>query len=129
MTTGRPRQTWTTPGRRTRPLELRRLKLRKYADAETVLREVLAAREKSVLNEWVRFNTGSLLGASLLRQRRFAEAEPLMVGGYEGMRQRLDSIPTYKRESLTSAGEHVADFYAAWDKPAQAAEWRQKITH
>jgi eukaryotic-like serine/threonine-protein kinase len=104
------------------------LKLRNYADAETVLREVLAAREKAVPTEWIRFNTGSLLGASLAGQRRFAEAEQLMVGGYEGMRQRLDSIPIYKRESLTGAGERLADFYAAWDKPAQAAEWRQKIS-
>ncbi len=35
----------------------------------------------------------SLLGGALLGQGRYAEAEPLVIGGYEGMKAREAKIP------------------------------------
>jgi hypothetical protein len=35
----------------------------------------------------------SLLGGALLGQKKDAEAEPLLLKGYEGMKQREKSIP------------------------------------
>jgi tetratricopeptide (TPR) repeat protein len=103
------------------------LQERKYANAERVLRELLAAREKAMPQSWHRFDAQSMLGGALLGQRRFAEAEPLIVGGYEHMHERIASIPAYNRDSLVEAGQRVVDLYTAWGKPAQAAEWRRKI--
>jgi Tfp pilus assembly protein PilF len=103
------------------------LKQRKFTDAEHVLRDALAGREKAMPKSWHRFEAESLLGASLAGQRRFAEAERLIVSGYEGMRQQVASIPAYNRESLTAAGQRVVDLYAGWGKPAQAAEWRKNL--
>ena len=42
---------------------------------------------------WTTFNTKSLLGASLLGQKKYAEAEPLLVAGYSGLKQREAKIP------------------------------------
>jgi hypothetical protein len=44
------------------------------------------------------------------------------------MQQRASTIPAYNRESLTDAGQRIVDLYAAWGKPAKAAEWRKKLT-
>jgi len=101
---------------------------KKYADAERVLRESLARREKAMPQSWHRFDVQSMLGGALAGQRRFAEAEPLIVGGYEHMHEQISSIPAYNRDSLTEAGQRVVDLYAAWNKPTQAAEWRRTIS-
>jgi eukaryotic-like serine/threonine-protein kinase len=100
----------------------------KYAQAEPLLREVLAGRDKITPRAWRRFNAASLLGASLAGQRRFAEAEPLIVSGYDGLHEQAATLPAYFRSVLTDAGERVVDLYTAWGKPAQAAEWRKKLS-
>ena len=100
----------------------------KYADAERVLREAVAGREKVTPASWNRFAAESLLGGAPAAQRRFDEAEKLIVGGYQGLRQVASTIPAYRRDSLTGAGQRVVYLYTAWGKPDKAAEWRKKLT-
>jgi hypothetical protein len=57
----------------------------------------------------------------------FAEAEPLVVYGYEGMKARAATIPPYLRSRLTEAALRVARLYVVWDKPEQAAAWKTKL--
>jgi len=76
------------------------LQVSAFADAEPMLRECLAIREKAAPDDWRTFNTRSMLGGacwdklSHCRPRRrsgcakLTEAEPLLVLGYEGMHQR-----------------------------------------
>ena len=66
---------------------------RKWAEAEPVLRECLAVREKSQPDDWITFNTRSMLGDSLLGQKKFAEAVTLILAGYEGMKAREAKNP------------------------------------
>ena len=47
---------------------------------------------KALPDDWRTFNARSLLGGSLLGQKKYAEAEPLLLSGYEGMKQREDKI-------------------------------------
>jgi eukaryotic-like serine/threonine-protein kinase len=63
------------------------------AAAEPLLRECLAIREKKQPDDWRTFNTRSMLGGALLSRRKYADAEPLLRAGYEGMTQREKSIP------------------------------------
>ena len=44
-------------------------------------------------DDWSRFDTQSLLGDSLLGQKKYAEAEPLLLSGYEGLKAREARIP------------------------------------
>src|SRR5262249_2408509 len=55
-------------------------------EAEPLLRACLAIQTKKAPDEWRTFETRSLLGASLLGQKKYAEAEPLLLQGYEGMK-------------------------------------------
>ena len=58
-----------------------------------MLREGLAIREKVTSDDWRRFHTMSQLGEALLGQGRHAEAESLIVSGYEGMKARERGSP------------------------------------
>ena len=99
----------------------------KPVDAEPFIRECLAIREKKLPEDWTRFNAMSLLGGSLLGQKKYDEAEPLLIQGYEGMKAREAKIPAQSKIYLAQAAERIVALYDAWGKPEKAAEWREKI--
>jgi serine/threonine-protein kinase len=67
--------------------------------------------------------------ATLLDQTgRGAEAEPLIVSGYEGLKAREARIPPPGKPRFTDASERVVKLYEAWGKPAKAAEWRARLS-
>ncbi|WP_406697538.1 serine/threonine-protein kinase [Singulisphaera sp. Ch08] len=97
---------------------------REFERAETAAREVLAARVRSVGTEpWRIASAKSLLGGALAGQGRFVEAEPLLIGGYEG----LHSDPGAKPKALADASERLALMYEASGRPEIAARWRNEI--
>ena len=59
--------------------------------------------------------------------RRFADAELLLVSGYDGMRQRASRMPAKQKRWIRSTAEHIVDLYAQWSKPEQATQWRAKL--
>jgi hypothetical protein len=67
-----------------------------------------------------------MLGGCLVGQNRYAEAEPLLLQGYEGMRQREAQIPPFAKPRLREAIERLVQLYDAWGKPVQAAKWRSE---
>ena len=126
----------------------------RHAPAEPILRECLAIRERALNPDspsyWLLPNAMSLLGgalagqaAELVRTDRerslalFQEAEPLLLDGYNGMKDD-PRMPTpsaiggfdRKREAL----ERIIKFYESWNtlvpdtgKTEQAAEWRTEL--
>ena len=59
-------------------LALVRLQGRKYEQAEAVARECLSIRQGLAPDDWSTFNAQVLLGAALLGQKQYANAEPLL---------------------------------------------------
>jgi tetratricopeptide (TPR) repeat protein len=108
-------------------LGLNLLKQAKWAEAGAVLRECLAIREKAHPDDWGTFNTRSQLGGSLLGLKKYAEAEPLIVSGYEGMKAREAKIPPEGKPWLTEAAERIMKLYEAWAKPEKATTWKSKL--
>ncbi len=103
------------------------LEQKKWTEAEPLLRECLAIREKTQPDEWTTFNTRSLLGGSLLGQKKYAEAEPLILSAYEGMKAREANIPPPGKPRFADAAERVVKLYEAWDKKDKAALWRAEL--
>jgi serine/threonine protein kinase len=103
------------------------LQLKAWSDAETVLRECLAIREKKEPDAWTTFNTKSMLGEALLGRKQFADAEPLLLDGYEGMKKRADKIPPQGKIRLHEALERLVQLYEATDKKDEAAKWRKEL--
>jgi tetratricopeptide (TPR) repeat protein len=104
-----------------------RLFEQKYPEAELSLREALGNYEKLNSGIWGRYDTQSLLGASLAGQRRYADAEPLLLAGYAGLLQRQNAIPADTRPVVEEARERIVHLYQDWGKPEKAAAWREKV--
>jgi tRNA A-37 threonylcarbamoyl transferase component Bud32 len=96
-------------------------------DAEAVLRESLTIRTKKDPDAWTTFNTQSLVGGALLGQKKYAEAEPVLVGGYQGMKERQAKMPPQSRGRLTEALERLVQLYEATGKSDEAAKWRKEL--
>jgi hypothetical protein len=103
------------------------LQQKKPGEAEPVLRECLAIRAKKEPDAWTAFNTKSMLGGALLGQQKYADAEPLLLQTYEGMKQRADMIPKDGRARVTEALARLVQLYDAWGKPDEAAKWRKEL--
>ncbi len=110
------------------------LQLNDHKAAEQLFRECLAIREQHQPEDWTTFNTRSLLGASLLGQSKFVEAEPLLLSGYEGLVQRTESIPANAKSRLTVALQRLSELYTRWHAAepdrghdVKAAEWQNKL--
>jgi tetratricopeptide (TPR) repeat protein len=105
---------------------LTRLELKEFAVAEPLLRECLAIREKSQPDAWTTFNTQSTLGGALLGQKKYAEAAPLLLKGYEGMKAREKTIPQVGGGELRipEALDRLIELYTATDKPDEVKRWR-----
>ena len=110
--------------------------LGRHDEAEPVLRECLAIREREMPAEWLRWNAASLLGAALAGQGKYAEAEPLLVNGYNEMKDdpRVQP-PTATLDRKREALERIVRLYEAWEaaEPGQghrekAVDWRTRFT-
>jgi tetratricopeptide (TPR) repeat protein len=106
-----------------------RLQQQRYAEAEATLRQAAAILNRTAPNGWERFNVDSMLGASLSAQRKFEEAEPLLISGYNGMGSGRPSTNANMTSRFTreQAGEAILQFYADWGKPEKRSEWAERI--
>jgi serine/threonine-protein kinase len=95
-----------------------------WTDAEPFLRECLTIREKTQPDTWSTFNTQSTLGGTLLGQKKYAEAEPLLRKGYEGMKQREKTIPQEGRVRLSEALDRLIELCTATNKPDEVKKWQ-----
>lgn len=101
---------------------------KQYNSAEPLLREALTAYEKTAPDTWQRYRCQGLLGASVAGQAKYADAEPQLISGYQGMLQREATVPFEDRPKVEQAGERIVQLYESWGKPEKAAEWRAKLT-
>ena len=91
-----------------------------------ILRHCLTLRQLATPNAWQAFNTQSMLGGALLGQKKYAEAEPLLVKGYEGLKTREKTIPKQGGGELRipEALDRLIELYTAMYKEDEAKKWR-----
>ena len=97
-----------------------------------VLRACLAIRAKRMPEQWLTFNTRSMLGAALLGQRKYNEAEPLLLDGYQGMKHGQAQVEfqvsaKQGQARLAQALERLVELYEATGQKEKADQWRQKL--
>jgi hypothetical protein len=78
-------------------------------------------------HDWRTFHCLSLVGGALLGQGRDKEAEPLLLEGYQGMKDREAMIGAPLAHQLSLALERVVRFYEVTNQPEKAREWRAKL--
>jgi serine/threonine protein kinase/tetratricopeptide (TPR) repeat protein len=105
-----------------------RLMQRKPAEAEPPARRALAIRLDRHPDHWTRFDALSLLGAALAGQRKYAEAERLLLSAYEGLKEREARIPfLWRKKRPAEAGARIVALYDAWGKKDQGDAWRKML--
>ena len=57
-------------------------------------------------------------------QKRFAEAEPLLISGYMGMKAREQTIPPQASTRIPEALDRLIMFFTATGKPDEVTKWR-----
>jgi serine/threonine protein kinase len=112
------------------PLSAVRLAQQRYSEAETLLREGLPLAEKYWPDNAYRFYVMSMLGESLAGQKKYLDAEPLLLQGYQGLEQRQSSMSPSLRpvRRVKESLERLVRLYDAWGKPTKAAEWKKKLS-
>jgi eukaryotic-like serine/threonine-protein kinase len=85
--------------------------------------------EKHWPDGFYRFYVMSLLGASLAGQKKYADAEPLLLQGCQGLQQRQASMSPYLNATrrVTESLARLVQLYDACGKTVEAAEWKQKL--
>ena len=100
--------------------------LRRNGDAkagEAKEREALAVFAQALPEDhWRAAETRSLLALCLVDQRRFAEAEPLLLSSYSSLAAQYP--PSHPR--VTGVAERLTVLYETWEQPQKAAEWRTR---
>src|SRR5262249_23099817 len=86
----------------------------------------LEIRQKLQPNVWTTFSTQSQLGGALLGQKKYAEAESLLLAAYAGLKQREQTIPVPRRVRLAEAADRLIALYTATEKPEELKEWQSE---
>ena len=94
----------------------------KFAESGPLAREAMEVDQEKQPDDWERFRAEGLLGESLAGEKKYAEAEPLLLEGYQGMLARKRRIYARDRYHLELAHHWLVQLYKNWGKPAKAGE-------
>lgn len=96
---------------------------KRYEEAEPLARQALRSPYAGNIHHhyWE-----CVLGAALLGQQKFAEAEVFLLRGYEGLKRAVAILPTWRRR-LTEAGGWIVRLYEATNQPDKAQSWQERI--
>jgi len=95
--------------------------------AEEHLRAALAIRREEPSATWVLYREMSKLGEVLTSTKKFSEAEPLLVDGFNQLLTVETQIPAAARgEILADARRRVVRYFESMQQPEQAAAYSAK---
>ncbi|HEY6564434.1 MAG TPA: tetratricopeptide repeat protein, partial [Pirellulaceae bacterium] len=101
--------------------------LGKLDDAERYLRQALDGRRANLGPDHPdTLRSLHQLGELLAERKRYDEAEPLLLQAHAGMLQRAAKVPGESKDRLTTVRQLLVQLYEAWDKPDEAAKWRDE---
>jgi hypothetical protein len=93
---------------------------------ESLLHDHLTEQQRLDPTGWRTFHARSLLGVALLDQKKFADAEPLLLDGYEGLKAHHAAIPSAQSEVVSAALDRLILLYERSDNPKEAARWQKE---
>jgi eukaryotic-like serine/threonine-protein kinase len=97
---------------------------RKWPEAERLFREGLGSREASAPENFVTLNMQSQLGGTLVAQKKYADAEPILKSSFDRMKPTGRTLSSRRKDALRETAERLIDLYRATDRPREAAKWQ-----
>ena len=84
--------------------------------------------EQQMPDHWMTFRAKTLLGASLVGQKKYEAAEPVLKASYAGLKAQAHTIPVSSRlVCLSDPCVLLVQLYDATNRPEEAAAWRQQL--
>ncbi len=108
-------------------LAMNHLKKGEPSLAEPLLRDALNLYERQMKDDWRKFEIQGQLGEALWLQKKYEEAEPLVIGSHEGLTTRWKQVTVDARPRLPEARRRVVKLYESWGRTTQAASWKEKL--
>ena len=62
-----------------------------------------------------------------MEQKKYAEAEPWLLSGYNGIKERETKIPTIEKKPVKDALRFLVQFYKATGKPQESAKLKREL--
>jgi hypothetical protein len=101
----------------------------KFREAEEPARKCLFGWEEKRPDHWRTFYARTLLGGSFLGQKRYDQAENLLLTGFEGLKLREDRVPPVPKRCMEESMTQIVKLFEETERPDKAAEWRQKLAN
>jgi serine/threonine protein kinase/tetratricopeptide (TPR) repeat protein len=101
------------------------LELKAWAEAADVLKECLERRERQIPTSVMTFSTRSLLGEAYTGLKRYQDAGPLLLKGYEDLKANESRIPPAGASRIPRALDRLIAFHEATGDAAAAAKYRE----
>jgi eukaryotic-like serine/threonine-protein kinase len=103
-----------------------------HGDAEPLLHESYDLAKLKAPDAWATHHCRAMLGAALLGQKKYPDAERHLVDGYQGMKKAAQDASRKRQarsdqRNLTEALEWSVQLYDAWQKPQEAERWRKDL--
>lgn len=99
----------------------------KFADAEATAREFDAFCGKELRESWQVFYAESLLGGALLGLNKLSEAEPLLLGGYDGLKRSETKMAPEEKPRVKDAVSRIVRYYEATSQPEKVSSWKKEF--
>jgi tetratricopeptide (TPR) repeat protein len=101
------------------------LKRQKHAEAEPLFSACLSIREQEEPHAWMTFATRVRLAEALSGQQKYAEAEPFLLQGYDGLILHEAQVTAEEKHTLSDAVNLLVELYDASGETAKADRWRR----
>ena len=98
-----------------------------YASAEPLLVESVATLQRLKPDSWTTYSAQSMLGGVLAGLCRYEEAEPLLIGGYEGMEARQSKLLYAGTKRFREAAERIVKYYDSVGDSEKSELWQSKL--
>ena len=99
------------------------LEERKFSAVAPIAREVMELDGGRRPDHWERFMAESILGASLLGEKKYSEAERWLLAGYRGIEARKDKLDASDRYRTGRVRGWIEKLYREWGKREEARAW------
>ncbi len=93
-------------------------------DAERQYLQLLAVEKKKGAKNWLFYNDQRVLGEVFYKQKKYSEAEPLLLSAYEGLNATLFSNNKHIGQ-VYYAASYLRELYQEWGKPEKATKWQE----
>ncbi len=103
------------------------LSRKKPAEAELKFRQCLNYRQVNAPREASTFEVQSLLGAALVEQHKFEQAETHLLAAYEGLGKLVSDGSSLARQDLITTAERLTALYLSWGRAEKAEQWMREL--